>query len=792
MLPLVLRSFAVYGLVAAALLAAAHRWVRPLSFATALLLAAAPLLFTGRATLRGEVYAPLDIQQWGEPFASESPGARPAPPRTPLLSDVVYSMIPWQKAVRESLKHGRLPLWNRFVLSGEPLLAVQQAGVLHPFTWAGLLLPLGPAWTLQMSARLLLAILSAFLLLRELGCRDAAAFLGAAGWAFSDFLVFWLGYSVGAALAPFPLLLLGLSRLARDADRRAAALTVAALVLIVTAGHPESLLFAVSGAGVWFLFELAFAERGRRLRPLGLSLLSGALALGLTAVQLLPLAEIVPRTWEHALRSGFFATQKKSAPLSESARHAATDLVPFAYGEPGLGHGASRPGFDVPAGYAGAIVLPLAIVGLSGSERRRWALLTIALLGGAIGARLAGLTDALSRLPLFDIAVTEYLVFLVPFSACALAALGAERLARGEGRGLFAAASALALAAVAALLLYRSADIRRLGMAEAHLRRRALLELAPLAVAPFAVALLGRHRARAVPVALAALLVSARDLEAGGLYPSCPERMLAPRVPALDVVPRGEPVRVVALGYRFVPNVSALYEIEDVRGYESLTLRPFVSTYPLWCVPQGAWFNRVDDLERPFLSFLNVGYALVPPAFPPPAGWTLAARDPGGDVLKNERRLPRVFVPARIRTEAGALDRLALLGTIVDFGERGVVGPEAGAPAGEWRDNGAATVSIERYDGESLDVRAIARAEAILATSIPAWPGWQARLDGSPFAPIEYNVAVLGFRVPAGDHRLTLRYRPRSVVWGGAITLLSLVVAAALLAARRRTGPVAS
>ncbi|MGE5414305.1 MAG: YfhO family protein, partial [Syntrophomonadaceae bacterium] len=758
MLLLVLRSLAVYGLVASALLAAAHRWVRPLGLATALFLAAAPLVFTGRATLRGEVYAPLDIQQWGEPFASESPGVRPAPPRTPLLSDVVYSMIPWQKAVRESLKHARLPLWNRFVLSGEPLLAVQQAAVLHPFTWAGLLLPLGPAWTFQMSARLLLAMLSAFLLARELGCRDAAAFLGAAGWAFSDFVVFWLGYSVGGALAPFPLLLLGLSRLARDADRRAAALTVVALVLIVTAGHPEGLLFAVSGAGVWFLFELALAERARRLRALRLSLLSGALALGLTAVQLLPLAEIVPKTWEHAFRSDFFAHQKKSVPLFESVRHSATDVVPFAFGEPGSGHGGTRPGFDVPAGYAGAIVLPLAVVGLAGSERRRFALLALALLGGAVGARLAGITDVLSGLPFFDIAVTEYLVFLVPFSACALAALGADRLARGQGRGLFAAASTLALAGVAALLLYRSAGLRQLGMAEAHLWRRALLELVPLVAAPLVVAVLGRREARAVPVALAVLLVAARDLEAGALYPSCPERMLAPRVAALDAVPRGEPVRVVGLGDRFVPNVSALYEVEDARGYESLTLRPFVATYPRWCVPQGAWFNRVDDLERPFLSFLNVGYALVPPAFPPPPGWTLAARDPGGDVLRNERRLPRVFVPARIRTDAGILDRLARLETIADFGERGVVGPEAGVPTGEWRDNGAATVSIDRYDGDSLDVRVAAGADAILATSIPAWPGWQARLDGRPIAPIEYNVAFLGFRTPAGDHRLSLRY----------------------------------
>lgn len=786
MLVLVLRSLAVYGLTAAALLGAAHRWIRPLRLLPALVLALAPFLFTGAATFRGEVYAPLDIQQRGEPFASQAPGARPAPPRTPLLSDVVYSMIPWQKAIRESLEHGRLPLWNRFVLAGEPLLAVQQAGVLHPFTWIGFLLPLGASWTFQMSARLLLALLSAYLLARELGCRDASAMVGALAWAFSDFVAFWLGYSVGSAIAPFPLLLLGLSRLARDADRRAVALTAAALVLIVTAGHPETLLFSVAGAGVWFLFELAFAGRGRRARPLALSLVAGALALGLTAVQLLPLAEIVPKTYEHAVRSEWYAHVSKAWPLRDSARRIAVHVVPFAYGPLGV-RDSNGPDAGIPGAYAGALLLPLAAVGLAGGgDRRRWALLTLLVLGLLLGARTPVVTDAVTALPLLDISVPEYFVFLAPLALGTLAAIGAERLAQGEGRRLFLAAAAAAALAIAAFILHRSGGLRALSHTASLPVGPSLRELVPLAAAAVAVLVWRGRTAAAVPAALAAILAAGRVVEVGSLYPSCPEGMLAPRLPFLDAIPRGEPVRMVAVGLRFVPNVSALYELEEARGYESLTLRAFVATDPLWCVRQGPWFNRVDDLERPFLSFLNVGYALAPEGAPPPPGWTLAARGRGGDVLRNERCLPRVFVPARLRADAGVLDRLALLRTIADYGERGVVGPGAGVAAGDWRDNGAAAVAIERYDGASLEVRVAARAETVVATSIPAWPGWRARLDGRPLEPVEYNVAFLGFRVPAGEHRLTLRYRPRSVVWGGAISLVSLLVSVILLVARRR------
>ena len=47
-------------------------------------------------------------------------------------------------------------------------------------------------------------------------------------------------------------------------DRRAVGLTVAALVLIAVAGHPETLLFTVAGGGIAFLFELSQAPASRR------------------------------------------------------------------------------------------------------------------------------------------------------------------------------------------------------------------------------------------------------------------------------------------------------------------------------------------------------------------------------------------------------------------------------------------------------------------------------------------------------------------------------------------------
>src|SRR6187200_1480241 len=298
---IVLRSLLVYFGTAALLLAAAHRWVVRLRLLPALLLAAAPLLFTGKAVVTGGVFAPLDIAYQAEPLRSLRAERGIERTWNPLTVDLVSQMLPWRRAVREQLSRGRMPLWNPYVLAGEPLLGVAQPAIFHPGTWIGLLLPLPQAWTFDLTLRFFFGLACAYLFLRGTGSSELASLLGAAAWGFSDFLVFYVGYPVTPSVAPFPLLLLGLWRLARrgeraaaersDSDRRAVALTAVALCASVVAGHPETLLFLVFGGGLFFLAELWEAGRGRRLRPVLLSLAAGALALGLTAVVLLPFVD---------------------------------------------------------------------------------------------------------------------------------------------------------------------------------------------------------------------------------------------------------------------------------------------------------------------------------------------------------------------------------------------------------------------------------------------------------------------------------------------------------------------
>ena len=783
---LVLRLLAVHFATCAFAVFLANRFVKRIRLPVAVLLSLAPLLLTGKAMLTAGVYAPLDIAYQAHPLAAHREEMGIDETRTPILGDVVYQEIPWRKAAREAMKNGRLPLWNRFQLAGEPLLAVQQPAVLHPSTWIGFLLPLAQAWTFEMSFRHFLALLAMYLFLRELGCREMAALLGAVGWGFSDYLVFFAGYPLSPAAAPFPLLLLGLRRLAREPDRVAVGIIVVALLLNVTSGHPETLLHAVAGAGVYFLFDLAFTERRRRSKALGLSLVAGAITLGLSAVLLLPLVEALPHTAEHAMRNAVYAHADKSASLAEGLRRSTQDVVPYAFGVSGHGRGAI--GFGEPAAYAGAVLLPFALVGLASRRRERWPLLVLTFLGLALWARLPVVTDAVAQIPLFDIGINERLVFLAAFGISALAGLGAQKLAEEESAFPLLLATFATLAAVLFLVGEVRPTLFRLEMEPGFLQARLLVQTVPLILLAGA-ATVALFRRRATPVLVLALVLAAaqRRVEAGGVYPTFPNRAFYPDLPVLDPIPRAAPWRFTASSFLFIPNVSAMYELEDVRGYEAMTFQPLTETFPLWCVPQPVWFNRVDDPTTPFLSFLNVRWVLMPASQPPPAGWKTLAEGEGTRLVENPRVLPRAFAPRMVRQEKTDAEQRDAVLSLADFAEHGIVG---GPERGNWITNGPASVRIDSYRPQRLEIGVVAEEAAVVGTSIPRWPGWKLELNGHPASLLAYNRAFLGFTVPKGRHRAVLQYRPDGFVAGAGISLATAVTCLVLMfATRRRRAP---
>ncbi len=805
----------LYAAFAAVLLAAVSRLLRPLSLPAALALGLLPLAFTGPALLTGRVYAPIDLPFRTAPLEAlrQDVGLDDADTRR-TRHDVAFQIIPWRKAVRHAIKNGEWPLWNPFILCGDILAAAGQPAPYHPVHLAGYLLPLAASLTFHATAVFFLAGLGAFCFSREIGCRESAAVLGAVAWMFSGVMLFWTGWPIGMTQAFFPLLLFAVRRTAREPGRRSLGLLTAAFVLLLLAGHPESVWHGVAAAMVYGLFELFAAPRRSRRAAVGTALAAGALALLLSAVDLLPFLEAVPQTVEFHGRRMLFANADRSADWPVAVERLRTVAVPFAYGVPWSEWIRDR-GFNPVATPAGGVLLAPMLLALGcGRWRGRWLMLGFAVVGTLAYVSAPGLSELLARLPLFDTAINRRLVFVAAFAVSVLAALGAETWARRGGRRL-GWLSLAALLAVAALIAGLWPGMRQAGLSADFLRQRTLLELVPPALAT-GLFFTARSPRLGIPGLVAILLVQRLAVSAE-LNPTHPPSLFYPPVAEIEALPRQEaPYRVTGLGRSFTPNLSALYEVEDVRGYQALKNLRLYSTLPLWSglgVDQ-AYNAEVSDLRRPFLSFLNVRFALVAGRDPPPTDWRQRAAGRGFAIYENPRVLPRAFVPERVRLGEPLERRLRDMGLETDFSRLAWIeehGPEdelhppieplARAlfdrpPASVGDDlpppnesaNGPGRVEVERR-GPGLHLEAEMERPGWVVVSQTAWRGWRASTGGREL-PLRFaNQAFLAFHLPGGRHAVELVYRPRSFVLGRAVSCLTAgVVTLFLLASAWRSG----
>lgn len=86
---------------------------------------------------------------------------------------------------------------------------------------------------------------------------------------------------------------------------------------------------------------------------------------------------------------------------------------------------------------------------------------------------------------------------------------------------------------------------------------------------------------------------------------------------------------------------------------------------------------------------------------------------------------------------------------------------------------------ITNYKGEVVDVQVEAKHPGLLVLNDVFYPGWHAFVDGQETKIIHANYLFRGVMVPAGNHLVTFRYRPMSLLLGlslGGVGVLILAV----------------
>ncbi|MEO8054169.1 MAG: YfhO family protein, partial [Acidobacteriota bacterium] len=148
--------------------------------------------------------------------------------------------------------------------------------------------------------------------------------------------------------------------------------------------------------------------------------------------------------------------------------------------------------------------------------------------------------------------------------------------------------------------------------------------------------------------------------------------------------------------------------------------------------------------------------------------------------------LGRVF----FAREAAVLDDdsafRALSDRTFDPEARALLAPGPGAVPAPRASRGYAVARVTKDEPETLVVETATSAAATLVVTRSWDAGWEAWLDGARVPLRRCDLALMAALVPAGEHALTLVYRPAAFRAGAALSGASVLVLVGLVLAGRK------
>ena len=703
--------------------------------------------------------------------------------RTHYSGDVLRSFQPWLAYAAQEIQAGRLPLWNPYSACGEPLLANPQVMTLFPPAQCFWLFPFAEGWRLFFLFGMALWTASLYLLYRPSGRAGAALGALAVGWG-GFTLIHW---EFPGALATMPFVAFFILFSARGAAR---ALPFCAALLLL-AGYTQFACYAFLGGAA---LALALAVRRRSV-----SLLAGmGAAVAVGAVLAAPQLAASWQAASESIRTGISAADARLHLLTPI--FLLKFLVPDIYDKTVSAYAPMA--FDaklwplswnwLTTFYLGVAAPALAVAGIVTGRKRRdlraWGLLGLSALAVAMGVE-----------PFFSLA--RYAIpgmrYMTHFSNAmlivllALGALAAEGVRAGD-KARPAALIVLAVGAATAALLALSSGARgwtaaRLPGVEAltPLQDRWILHAAIRSLATVVVAAPLFFLKRGRPLALIAFALL--DLGSFGrdLQPTARGDFYRRPVPLASVL-QGRPDRFAIDPLVVRDNIKPLDGATPEEGYQSLRQVLFVNIqvpfriHEAWAYevfPNRAFAEarRTLSVEHPFgpvLDFLGARYILTTRPLPPPAVYR--SQRPNALLYENPGALPRVTTVPSARLLPDRSERLRFLAgdwdprreVVLEEGETG----SSGVPDGNarWDDDRPGRLRAEGTGG------------GWLVWSETFLPGWEAYVNGARVRLRRANHAFQALRLPGGNWRAVVLYRPRPVFGAmGAAAAAALLLSAA-------------
>jgi len=656
--------------------------------------------------------------------------------------------FPLAAFIAKSFRHGQLPLWDPYTYCGFPFYANIQAQLFYPPAVATIFLSnfFGPTSLLRMlewmaALHVFLGGVFTYLLVRRLGAGRAAATLGGTVYQLGGFFTSQaqhLGAFCGAAW--LPLGWLSVVVLAGGFTWRWAAVLALSLSMSFLAGFPAMTVVVFVSSLMLGIVLIGFKRA--HLTLLGAYGLACLWSFLLAGIQLLP-------TWELAKLStapqrGQWGGGGGGVPLQ-----ALVSLVwPNYYSIFDLSHYKLpwNPTFLYLYCSLGGLILALAVVFLR--KGKFWAIFALVTLLSALW--MLGEYTPVGKIFYVSLPLTlrspiyaEFAMASFVLGMAVLAGLGAEAFVTPRGTVF-----SVLLTAVVAFDLVHAGSGKVFNCSPVSSNRMVTAE-----------SFEGSRDS----------LIKIRSLVNQSVPPA-----------RIEPVEDSENWAVAA----------SLTEVPTASGDDPLALVRILKVRLLFA--KGEPWNRyyvASRLDSPVFKLLNVRYvvSLAPsePAEIRRASFTQVAQVRERRFYENHRALPRFFLVRRLRRVANMEEGLRLMAS-PEFDPLQAAVVEGNL---DYEGSGGLAhlkpVKIIAYAPSEVQVETEAAEPAFLVTSETFYPGWKASIDGRQAPLFLTNVAFRGMPVPAGRHRIAMRYEPRTLRLGMMVSLIGWVALALGLRIRR-------
>jgi len=647
--------------------------------------------------------------------------------------DMAYQVIPWYQLQAEAWQHGRFPLWDPHIWGGQPLLGQVITGAAYPLNWLLFLLPMRNG---HIQLHFLdyyyvlthyMAALFAYWLCRDMGRTRAASMIG--GLAFGLMGLFgtlgWPQMLNGAVWIPLMLLFIFRSMRDERKERRLASAALGGLFLGVAflSGHHQIPIFmGLMAAGLWITH--VWRRRWHGLKAAALFFLFAGMTGGL---QILPAIEAGKLSVRWVGAAGDPLSWAQQVPYTIHANYSVLPTGMLSLLLPSVGQKEI---------FVGLSVLLLAAIGVARSFNNPDVKRLVGICGGA-------LVFAIGSMSIFH-GVAYWLVPMV------------EKARSPE------MAMVIANAAMAALAAYGVDAIRSRAIEPGWIQwlsRAGFGTLAAVAIMASVRNELSREYERLVIFAFVALALAL-------LLRGWSQLTDRTAVAILFVVVLFEWGTYVGSSYRDAEHpagfLAQLNQNEDIASF----LRSAPDFGRLEVKMEDVPYNFGDwegiDQRSGYLASLTANLAAAPvEAF---AGNYYLAKNPANP---NQVEVFRGASGLRVFSNPGAASFVRAV-----HEQKPCAGND--------------DVKLEWRGGSHIAVRTAMACAGTLVLSETFYPGWKATVDGHtrPIRPM--FGAMQGVDLEPGTHRVDFVFRPMSAYLGGAMSIIGLFGAIAIVFFRRR------